>query len=528
LKGLDSLIKTEEAKSRERIEQAKGTIEKILDFEHMNYQQKINYLTMFGNVFKGTESERVQVSQMINEEIADLEKKIYEERKAEVIKTSEETAKARIEAAEKEISDIANAERIGVTYRIRYLQNWMQFYEGTAEERVRLEEKVAEEIKRLQGTLQTELETRAKKIPTQIAYKERLDILKNLMQEELEAAQDNLEAQLEIEEKYQELKEEMREDEIENIKNLTSENLDLLSEMAGEMVDALAEGGAGAGIKFLEAMFEGIEGIAQHYMNIYVVEPLLDEIAQATAEFEEQGMSFFDALMQGIAAAISGDWVRATLSAIMLLWNLFKKFGDDILDFFENVLPNKAASWLRTIRYEWGGGLQEDVENLKNDLASAFEADTYEGFVENFRRTLQGRIKDAIINAFLESAMMKPIFEKLAKAVHEAFEDSELTDEEWSEIKQLMDQATGNAKEAFEKFQELFGELDVEKQTNVVKSITEETANVLLAIERSSNLYLREINENIRAMRFLMQGWSFNTPVNVGFETQQTLRSHGL
>ena len=105
-----------------------------------------------------------------------------------------------------------------------------------------------------------------------------------------------------------------------------------------------------------------------------------------------------------------------------------------------------------------------------------------------------------------------------------------MSDDEWEKIDVLMQEAMGRSKEFWEKAKdwlEMPEEIDT-KRTNTVKSITEQTANVLLAIERSSNLYLREINENVRAMRFLLQGWSFNTPVNVGFETQQTLRSHGL
>lgn len=125
---------------------------------------------------------------------------------------------------------------------------------------------------------------------------------------------------------------------------------------------------------------------------------------------------------------------------------------------------------------------------------------------------------------------MKQVFEKIAKEMDKALRDGEMSDEEWEKIDVLMQEAMGRSKEFWEKARdwlEVPEEIDT-KRANTVKSITEQTANVLLAIERSSNLYLREINENVRAMRFLLQGWSFNTPVNVGFETQQTLRSHGL
>ena len=125
---------------------------------------------------------------------------------------------------------------------------------------------------------------------------------------------------------------------------------------------------------------------------------------------------------------------------------------------------------------------------------------------------------------------MKQIFEKIAKEMDKALRDGEMSDEEWEKIDVLMQEAMGKSKEFWEKARdwlEVPEEIDT-KRANTVKSITEQTATVLLAIERSSNLHLREINEHIRAMRVLMQGWSVNSPVNVGFETQQTLRSHGL
>lgn len=531
LKGLDSLIKAEEEKSRERIQQAKGTIEQILDFEHMNYQQKINYLTMFGNVFKGSEEEKVQVSQMINEEIADLEKKIYEERKAEVIKTSEETAKARIEAAEKEISDIANAERIGVTYRIRYLQNWMQFYEGTAEERIQLEQKVTDEITRLQSSLDNELEKKAKKIPEQIAYKERLDILKNIMQEQLEAAKDNLEAQLEIEEKYQELKEEMRDEEIDRTRSRLDEMVGFVEGMTNNLADILEEGGQGAGLRFITAFFENAESLSDKYMQQYVIDPLLNAIAEATVRVqEEEGAEFFEALSQGISAAISGNIPQLVMTALSFNLSQLKKQWDLAWGGLKSIQSKWLQNMLHEIEWFFGAG-REAVEQMSNDFENALSsAETFDAFAENLEETIRNRVKKGLIEAFLETAAMKQIFERIAKELDKALLDGEMSDEEWAKIDVLMQDAMGKSKEFWEKAREWLEvpeEIDTDR-SNTVRSITEQTANVLLAIERSSNLYLREINENIRAMRFLMQGMSFNTPVNVGFETQQTLRSHGL
>jgi len=531
LNGLDVLIKEEEAKSRERIEQAKGTIEKILGFEHMNYQQKINYLTMFGNVFKGTEEERVQVSQMINEEIADLEKKIYEERKKAVIDAREAESKARIEAAEKEISEIANAERIGVTYRIRYLQNWMQFYEGTAEERIQLEQKVTEEIIALQRQLDKELQSRTQTIPEAILYKEKLKLLDQYYWEVLESAKGNAEAEYKINEMYQSLRVDLREEETQRTREFLNDVLGFAQGMTKKMGDILEEGGQGAGLRFITAFFENVESLSDKYMQQYVIDPLLNAIAEATVRVqEEEGVEFFEALSQGISAAISGNIPQLVMTALSFNLSQLKKQWDLAWGGLKSIQSKWLQNMLHEIEWFFGAG-REAVEQMSNDFENALSsAETFDAFAENLEETIRNRVKKGLIEAFLETAAMKQIFERIAKELDKALLDGEMSDEEWAKIDVLMQDAMGKSKEFWEKAREWLEvpeEIDTDR-ANTVRSITEQTANVLLAIERSSNLYLREINENIRAMRFLMQGMSFNTPVNVGFETQQTLRSHGL
>jgi hypothetical protein len=531
LNGLDALIKEEEAKSRERIEQAKGTIEKILGFEHMNYQQKINYLTMFGNVFKGTESERVQVSQMINEEIADLEKKIYEERKKAVIDAREAESKARIEAAEKEISEIANAERIGVTYRIRYLQNWMQFYEGTAEERIQLEQRVAEEIIALQRQLDKELQSRVQTIPEAILYKEKLKLLEQYYWEVLESAKGNAEAEYKINEMYQSLRVDLREEETQRAREFLNDVLGFAQGMTKKMGDILEEGGQGAGLRFISAFFENAESLSDKYMQQYVIDPLLNAVADATVSVQEnEGVEFGKAFAQAASAALSGNLPQLLMTALTFNLSQMKKQFEDFWDSLKSIQSKWLQEMLLDIEWFFGAG-KEAIEQMSNDFENALSnADTFDAFADNLEETIRNRVKQGLIEAFLETAAMKHIFEKIAKQLDKALLDGEMSDEEWQKIDNLMQEAMGKSKEFWEKARdwlEVPEEIDTGR-TNTIKSITEETANVLLAIERSSNLYLREINENVRAMRFLLQGWSFNTPVNVGFETQQTLRSHGL
>ena len=531
LKGLNDLIKQEEEKSRERIQQAKGTIEQILGFEHMNQQQKINYLNMFGNVFKGSKEEELQVTEMIEKEKADLEKELYEERKKAVIDEKEAESQARVEAAEKEISEIASAERIGVEYRIRYLQNWMDFYEGAAEERIKLEQKVADEILRLQRQLDKELQNKAQAIPEEVLYLKKLELLDEYYWQVLESAKGNAEAEYVINAAYQKLRNDLRAEEIKKTRDAMDDIVGFARGMTDDLGKILEEGGKGAGLRFIIAFFENAESLSEKYMRQYVLDPLLDAIAEATVKVqEEEGLGFFDALAQGFSAAISGNLPQLFMTALTFNLSQAKKQ----FEIFWESLKNVQSKWLRNLiaDIEWFFGAGADaIEQMKGDFENALSnADTFDAFAENLEETIRNRVKQGLIQAFLETAAMKQIFEKIAKEMDKALRDGEMSDEEWEKIDVLMQEAMGKSKEFWEKARdwlEVPEEIDT-KRANTVKSITEQTANVLLAIERSSNLYLREINENIRAMRFLMQGWSFNSPVNVGFETQQTLRSHGL
>ena len=531
LKGLNDLIKQEEEKSRERIQQAKGTIEQILGFEHMNQQQKINYLNMFGNVFKGSKEEELQVTEMIEKEKADLEKELYEERKKAVIDEKEAESQARVEAAEREISEIASTERIGVEYRIRYLQNWMDFYEGTAEERIKLEQKVADEIFRLQRQLDKELQNKAQAIPEEVLYLKKLELLDEYYWQVLESAKGNAESEYAINVAYQKLRNDLRAEEIKKTRDAMDDIVGFARGMTDDLGKILEEGGKGAGLRFIIAFFENAESLSEKYMRQYVLDPLLDAIAEATVKVqEEEGLGFFDALAQGFSAAISGNLPQLFMTALTFNLSQAKKQ----FEIFWESLKNVQSKWLRNLiaDIEWFFGAGADaIEQMKGDFENALSnADTFDAFAENLEETIRNRVKQGLIQAFLETAAMKQIFEKIAKEMDKALRDGEMSDKEWEKIDVLMQEAMGKSKEFWEKARdwlEVPEEIDT-KRANTVKSITEQTANVLLAIERSSNLYLREINENIRAMRFLMQGWSFNSPVNVGFETQQTLRSHGL
>ncbi len=529
--GLDRVIKEEEAKSRERIQQAKGTIEQILGFEHMNQQQKINYLNMFGNVFKGSKEEELQVAEMIEKEKADLERELYEERKKAVIDEKEAESKARLETAEKEISEIASAERIGVMYRIRYLQNWMDFYEGTAEERMKLEKKVTDEILRLQARLNKELQSRVDAIPEDVLYKDRLAALEGFYDELLQYAKGNAEAEYSMLVEYTRLKDQIREKETARVRSYLEERLDLFSEMANDMTKALEEGGGEAGARFLKAMFDGAERIVQHYVKEYVIEPLLDEISKATAEFEEQGMSFTEALTQGISAGLTGNVPKLLMVALTFNLSQMKKQ----FEIFWESLKNAQVGWLQDMlkSIEWFlGGSKKAIEDLKRDIESALmKSDSLEAFGENLEETIKDRIKQGIITAFLETAAMKALFKKIADEMNEAMKDGEVTEEEWAKVKELIRTTIDTAKGVFENLPEDFWEdlPGASKPSNTVKSITEQTAKVLLAIERSSNLYLKEINETARGIKTILQGWDGHTPSrDSGFNTQQTLRSHGL
>ena len=530
-KLLKNLKKAIDDQYEETLDRVKASVDKILSWDFMTVERRIHNLNVFKDAFEGTEAEKLAVTKMINEEIEKLEKQAFEDKMKKLRDQSEAESEARIEGAKDAIKGISENERLSIQERIGNIKNYLMSVRLSTDEWIQIEKDANEKIKALQMELDNELERRAKKIPQTVNYKARLDLLDQYLQESLTAVEDNERAKFEIEEKYHELRELMREEETERIRGYIDERFDLFTELATDIVEAVSEGGEGAGIRFLEAMFNGVERIVQHYVKSYVIEPILDEVAKATAEFEEQGMDFSEALTQGISAALTGNFPQLLLTA--LIFNLSQMKWQ--FEIFWKSLKNLQIGWLQGMikDLEWFfGGSAKAIEDLKQDIENALmRSDSLESFGENLEATIKDRIKQGIITAFLETAAMKALFKKIADAMQEAMKDEEVTTEEWEEIKRMIEEAVGNAKEVFENLPDDFwGDLpEFNKPSNTVKSITEETANVLLAIERSSNLYLREMNENLRVVKDVLKGWDGRTPPrDTGFNTQQTMRSHGL
>lgn len=531
-KAIDDLNKELQRQFEDTLDRTKEAIDRILSWDYMSYEQRINWLNVLLNTFKGSEAEKIAVTQMVNEEIAKLEDKAFEERKRKIQDQSEMESEARIEGAKDAIEGIAKNEKLSIQERINSLRNHLKYAHLEADERLEIEADTNDKIKALQMELDKELERRAQEIPQAVNYKTRLDLLDQYHEEALLAVEDNETAKLKIEEKYQALWESAREAEIDRVRGRLDDVVGFVKDMTEGLGDILEEGGEGAGLRFINAFFENMEAISDKYIEKYVLNSLLDSVAEATTRVQEtEGLEFGQALAQSVSAAVSGNLPELFITALTFNLSQMKKQWELAWEGLKNI----QIKWLQDmlLDLEWFfGGSKEAIENMKHDIEDALmRSDSVEAFGENLEATIKDRIKQGIITAFLETAAMKALFKRIAEAMNEAMKDEEVTSEEWEAIKAMIRQAAEQAEDVFKNLPEDFFD-DVpkfDKPSNAIKSITEETANVLLAVERSSNLYLKEMNENLRVVKGILQGWDGRTPPrDVGYEVQQNLRSHGL
>src|SRR5690606_31744991 len=80
------------------------------------------------------------------------------------------------------------------------------------------------------------------------------------------------------------------------------------------------------------------------------------------------------------------------------------------------------------------------IRDLQGAVSSAFSASTAEDFAAKIESALEGRVRDAFVTAFLESATMAPLFETLGDAIREALLDIDIAPDEMKAIRGIMDQ----------------------------------------------------------------------------------------
>src|SRR5690606_14185843 len=103
---------------------------------------------------------------------------------------------------------------------------------------------------------------------------------------------------------------------------------------------------------------------------------------------------------------------------------------------------------IRELEGGWSADLETRIEELlgvtqrglQGAVAGAFSASTAEDFTANIEGALTSRVRNAFVTAFLESATMAPLFERLGDAIREALVDVDISPDEMRGIRAIMDE----------------------------------------------------------------------------------------
>lgn len=169
-------------------------------------------------------------------------------------------------------------------------------------------------------------------------------------------------------------------------------------------------------------------------------------------------------------ATVSGIGVGAGAGAIIgsgILPGIGTAVGA-LIGGFLGGLGGKKISEFVTAREieELGQKLQDDfvaikealgttAQSVAQSLASAFSADTYEGFVDSFTQSLEDMTRNALITAFMSSGEMKRGLEKLSDTIAYAVLDGVIDADERESIVDLYSQITDRSKDFYNALQEL-------------------------------------------------------------------------
>jgi hypothetical protein len=525
----DYIQKMADKSSEKRIEAFKKQVETILSWDHLSYKEQIERIKSIAQYFEGTEEEKMQIAKIVAENISELRTQKAAETRKNLKEQQEQESKERISNAEETIEKISINERKSVQQRIQAIRNYLDAYQGTEEEKTEITRQANEEIVQLEKQLATELREKAQALPEGMDYKDRLNMLETFYQQRLEIVEGNLEAELALEEEYAELKQMLREQEIERVRNYYDEIYGLVSGFLDEAMDVLSEGGEQMGVRLVESFFNYAESVSGKLAEQYLVDPILDAIAEATVEAQEEGENLGETIGGAVSAAISGNVAGVIAAAVAFDLKQIERTWNQFWDNINKIQNEKLRNFLYDVMY-FLGMAKEEIESIEDAFEQALSsATTFDEFSQNLEDTIRERVKQGLIQAFLETAAMQAIFEKIAKALDKALADGEISDKEWAKIEKLMAEANDKAKEFWEHAGEWFEnpeDLGLDR-TDTVKSITEKTANVLLAIERSSNLYLKEMNENIRIIRNAVQNMNTESIPNTAYNVQQNMRAIG-
>lgn len=212
-----------------------------------------------------------------------------------------------------------------------------------------------------------------------------------------------------------------------------------------------AIGGLDDSSQALERAAEALETASESWRRT-LSEGQFHELLTATpaAQIEELRKARADA--QHEIAMLERRWIQ--------IWNAASRGArirelQDVIDEIDRTIKELESSAATDVVARIEELLGITTRGLQGAISGAFSAATAEDFAKSLENSLTGRIRNAWVTAFLESATMAPLFESLGDSIREALLDVDISPDEMEGIRAIIDEI----KQRSQPFYELLDEM---------------------------------------------------------------------
>jgi hypothetical protein len=124
---------------------------------------------------------------------------------------------------------------------------------------------------------------------------------------------------------------------------------------------------------------------------------------------------------------------------------------------------NKAEAELK-VAQEILQQLNQILSQVASNIGNAFSAENTETFVTNLKESLWGTIRNAIISAFMQSALMQELMKPLTRMIQEFTADWDLTDKEQQKLREQINKIAEAAEPFYKNLLEMTDSVEETKQ----------------------------------------------------------------
>lgn len=238
----------------------------------------------------------------------------------------------------------------------------------------------------------------------------------------------------------------------------------LLGGAIGVGIDLLfsAIGGLDDSSQALERAAEALETASESWRRT-LSEGQFHELLTATpaAQIEELRKARADA--QHEIAMLERRWIQ--------IWNAASRGArirelQDVIDEIDRTIKELESSAATDVVARIEELLGITTRGLQGAISGAFSAATAEDFAKSLENSLTGRIRNAWVTAFLESATMAPLFESLGDSIREALLDVDISPDEMEGIRAIIDEIKQRSQPFYELLDEMGLLADVTERVN--------------------------------------------------------------